>query len=78
MRSETIDIKSNNGVQAINIPHQMRIDDDKVLLKKVGNVIYVIPFHSPWQSLIDSLDQFTDDFMNIREQQENQFREFFD
>jgi antitoxin VapB len=64
---ETIEIKNNNGIQAIRIPPGMKIDD-KVYLKKVGNVIYIIPYHNPWQNLIESIDLFTPDFMENREQ----------
>ncbi len=74
----TIDIKNNKGTQAIKIPKQMRINDDKVYLKKVGNTLYVIPYHSPWQNLIDSTDSFTSDFMDERDQPDQQQRESLD
>jgi antitoxin VapB len=78
MGIETIDIKNTKGAQDIRIPKKMRIDDDKVYLKKVGNTLYVIPYHSPWQNLIDSTDSFTSDFMDEREQPEQQQRETLD
>ena len=78
MGIETIDIKNINGAQDIRIPKKMRIDDDKVYLKKVGNALYVIPYHSPWQNLIDSADSFTSDFMDGREQPDQQHRESLD
>jgi len=78
MQFETIDIKSNKGIQAITIPKEMKIDDNKVYLKKVGNVIYIIPFHNPWQNLIESTESFTSDFMDNREQPDIQHRESFD
>lgn len=78
MSVETINIKNNKrGSQAIRIPKAMKINDDKVYLKKVGNSIFIIPFHSPWQNMVDSLTSFTPDFMEIREQP-NQQREAFD
>lgn len=79
MGFETINIKSNKkGIQAIRIPKRMKIDDDKVYLKQVGNSLYIIPFHNPWQNLIESLDSFTSDFMDDRKQPDNQHRESFD
>ena len=78
MGIETIGIKNTKGAQDIRIPNKMRIDDDKVYLKKVGNTLYVIPYHSPWQNLIDSTDSFTSDFMDEREQPEQQQRESLD
>ncbi|MDP3913081.1 MAG: type II toxin-antitoxin system VapB family antitoxin [Bacteroidota bacterium] len=78
MGIETIDIKKNKGEQAIRIPKRMRIDDDKVYLKKVGNSLYIIPFHNPWQNLIESTDSFTSDFMDERNQPIQQHRESLD
>ena len=78
MEFETIDIKEKKGVQAIMIPHALKINDSKVYLKKIGNSIHIIPFHNPWQNLIESLDTFTPDFMTDRNQPDNQKRESFD
>jgi antitoxin VapB len=78
MGFETIDIKSKRGSQAIRIPKRMKIDDDKVYLKKVGNSLFIIPFHNPWQNMIDSIDSFTPDYMDSREQPQNQQRESLD
>lgn len=78
MGFETIDIKNNKGAQAIRIPKRMKINDDKVYLKKVGNSLFIIPFHNPWQNMIDSIDSFTADFMDNREQPNNQQRESLD
>ena len=78
MGFKTIDIKNKKGSQAIRIPKQMKIDDDKVYLKKVGNALYIIPYHKSWQNLFDSLDFFTSDFMDKREQPDNQQRESLD
>jgi antitoxin VapB len=60
------------------IPDKLKIDDNKVYLKKVGNSLYIIPFHNPWQNLIESLDAFTNDFMTDRNQPDNQERESFE
>jgi antitoxin VapB len=78
MSIETIKIEDISGEQFIKIPANLKIDDDKVYLKKVGNLIYVIPFHNPWQSIIDSLDGFSEDFMDSREQPVQQKREPLD
>jgi antitoxin VapB len=75
MSIETIKIEDISGEQFIKIPANLKIDDDKVYLKKVGSLIYVIPFHNPWQSIIDSLGGFSEDFMDSREQQVQQKRE---
>lgn len=78
MGFETIDINNKRGIQAIRIPKRMKINDDKVYLKKVGNSLFIIPFHNPWQNMMDSIDSFTPDFMDSREQPKTQQRESID
>lgn len=78
MAFKTIELKNRKGIQAIDIPHQMKINDDKVYLKKVGNALYIIPFQNPWQNMVDSLDLFTSDFMENRNQPSIQTRETLD
>lgn len=78
MPFDTIEIQDKSGFQSIKIPDNFKINDNKVYLKKVGNALYLIPFHNPWQSLYDSVNEFTDDFMNEREQPGLQIRESLD
>ena len=78
MGFKAISIQTKQGTQGIQIPEDMRIDDDKVYLKQVGNSLYIIPYHHPWQNLMDSLDAFTADFMSDREQPTSQERASFD
>lgn len=78
MTTEPISIQTNSSGQAIQIPDEFRINDDKVYLKKTGNVIHIIPYHQPWQNLFDSLEEFTNDFMDNRNQPGQQNREQFD
>jgi antitoxin VapB len=78
MKIEAVDIQNISGIQAIHLPDELRINDDKVYLKRMGNVIYIIPFHNPWQNFYDSLSLFSEDFMNERNQPLQQTRESFD
>jgi len=78
MPFKEINLKDQSGAQIIEVPDTLRIDDDKAYLKKVGNSIYVIPFHNPWESLIDSVNEFTEDYMANREQPTQQERESID
>ena len=78
MGFETLKIENGKRGQAIRIPRKMKIDDDKVYLKKMGNAIFIIPFHDPWQNLIENVNKFTADFMNDRHQPDIQPRDIFD
>lgn len=68
MAFEPIDIQDISGSQMIKFPDNFKINDDKVYLKKVGDTLYIIPFHYPWQSMVDSVNEFSEDFMNDRHQ----------
>ena len=48
---------------------------DRVFVKRVGNAVVLVPYQEPWQSLFDSLDRFSDDYMQDREQPAQQVRE---
>jgi len=40
-------------------------------------MVVLLPKDDPWSSLIESLDQFTDDFMDSRDQPNQDSREKF-
>lgn len=58
----------NGRSQAVRLPKEFRFPGDDVFIKRIGNIVLLIPKDSPWSSLVKSLDQFTDDFMESREQ----------
>ncbi len=64
----------NGGSQAVRLPQEYRFDGEKVFIKKMGTSVVLIPYQEPWQTIFDSLDRFSDDFMSIREQPEQQVR----
>ena len=41
MKTEVVDVQNNSGVQAIEIPELFKINDNKVYLKKTGNIIFI-------------------------------------
>jgi antitoxin VapB len=72
---KTAKLFQNGQSQAVRLPKEFRFKDDRVFIKKVGNAVILIPYQNPWQSLFDSLDQFSDDFIESREQPAPQIRE---
>ena len=68
----TAKIFANGRSQAVRLPKEFRFEGEEVFIKRVGEVVVLIPYHEPWQSLFDSLDQFSDDFMTDRNQPKNQ------
>jgi antitoxin VapB len=73
---KTAKIFKNGQSQAVRLPKEFRLEGSEVFIKKQGNSIILIPIkENPWQPLIESLNQFSDDFMPTREQPEQQNRE---
>jgi antitoxin VapB len=72
---QTAKIFQNGQSQAVRLPREFRFSGDCVFIKKVGQTVILLPYHAPWQTLIDSLDGFSDDFMSERSQPPDQNRE---
>ncbi len=68
----------NGQSQAVRLPKSMRFEGEQVYLKQVGNAVVILPFHNPWQSMVDSLSMFSSDFMEDFAAQPNQERESLD
>lgn len=72
---QTAKIFTNGRSQAVRLPKEYRFSGDDVFINKIGKMVILIPKDDPWASLIKSLDQFTDDFMNERDQPDQVPRE---
>lgn len=65
----------NGQSQAVRLPKEFRFEGNVVFIKKMGNATVLIPMKNAWESLFNSLHKFSDDFMDNREQPEQQHRE---
>lgn len=65
---QTARLFRNGQSQAVRLPKEFRFNGDKVFIKKIGNAVVLIPYQNSWQSLFESLSQFSDDFMEHRDQ----------
>lgn len=72
---ETAKIFKNGKSQAVRLPKEFRFGGDRVYIKRVGEAIILLPYQAPWETLLDSLARFTDDFMQERSQPPVQTRE---
>ena len=72
---KTAKLFKNGQSQAVRLPRDFRFDDDYVFIKKEGKVVMLIPAKGSWQSLFNSLDKFSDDFLAERKQPQTQKRE---
>jgi antitoxin VapB len=72
---KTAKLFRNGQSQAVRLPKEFRFDDDFVYIKKSGNAVVLIPAKDSWDSLLKSLDSFSEDFMSERRQPRAQKRE---
>jgi antitoxin VapB len=72
---DTARIFQNGQSQAIRLPKEYRFRGDRVYLKRMGNAVVLLPEYDSWQTLIESLSMFSDDFMAERDQPLIQVRE---
>jgi antitoxin VapB len=73
---KTATVVTHPDGQIVRLPMDIRLDSGEVFVKQVGQSVVLVPkLANPWQPLLDSLDQFSDDFMAERSQPTAQERE---
>lgn len=73
---KTATVVTQSSGQIVRLPAEVHLDGDEVFVKQVGASVVLVPKRaSTWQPLIDSLDQFSADFMDDRAQPAAQRRE---
>jgi antitoxin VapB len=65
----------NGQSQAVRLPKEFRFEGDEVFIKKVGQVTILLPVKNPWDVMFNSVNKFSKDFMDSREQPEQQERD---
>jgi antitoxin VapB len=71
----TAQLITNGDNQTVILPKDFQLQGSEVYIKKIGNAVVLISKENPWQTLFDSLNLFSDDFMSTREQPDLQMRE---
>jgi antitoxin VapB len=72
---QTAKLFNNGRSQAVRLPKELRFSGEDVFVRKIGNMVVLLPKDDPWAPLMNSLDQFSDDFMSAREQPPQDVRE---
>lgn len=61
--------------QAVRLPKEFRFNGSEVFVKRIGKAVVLLPTDDAWDSLAQSLDLFSEDFMVERGQSQEQQRE---
>jgi antitoxin VapB len=65
---KTAKLFKNGESQAVRLPKEFRFAGGEVFIKRVGSAVVLMPKSKSWDTLIDSLAKFPEDFMRNREQ----------
>ena len=72
---ETAKIFTSGNSQAVRLPKEYRFPGTEVGIKKIGNIAILFPVEQAWETFLDGLNGFTDDFFAEGRQQTEQARE---
>jgi antitoxin VapB len=62
----TAKLFKNGRSQAVRLPKPFRFQGTEVYIKRIGRNVLLIPKDEPWESFMESLDEFSADFMSDR------------
>jgi len=65
---ETAKLFRSGRSQEVRFPEEFRFDGEKVYVKKVGDAVVLLPREDSWRKLYESLEAFSQDFMQERDQ----------
>ncbi|EHQ08647.1 type II toxin-antitoxin system antitoxin VapB [Leptonema illini] len=65
----------NGSSQAVRLPKEFRFTGSEVYIRKIGDMVVLIPRKSAWADWLSNLSDFSDDFMIERNQPEAQERD---
>lgn len=59
----TAKVFENGRSQAVRLPKEYRFDADEVAVNKIGQVVMLMPKNGGWESFMQALELFSEDFM---------------
>lgn len=59
-------IFENGRSQAVRLPKEYRFDNEEVFIKRIGEMVVLIPKDKIWDIFLEGLDEFSEDFLNFK------------
>ena len=59
---ETAKVFENGRSQAVRLPKKFRFTGDEVVVQRLGNAVLLVPKEDAWQTFMNGINGFTDDF----------------
>lgn len=67
---ETAKIIKNGKENMVVLPRDFNLNNDEILMRRIGNIIMLVPKEKALQTFTDGINGFTEDFLpNGREMQ---------
>lgn len=60
---ETAKLFQNGSSQAVRLPKGCRFSGDEVYVRKVGTAVVLYPKNQVWETFLNGLDGFSEDFL---------------
>lgn len=64
---DTAKVFVNGRSQAVRLPKEYRFDEDDVFIKKIDDVVMLIPRDKVWKTFRNSFNKFSDDLLLERD-----------
>lgn len=61
---DTAKIFESGRSQAVRLPKQYRFEESEVFIKKLGNMVIMMPKDKVWGTFLDGINGFTNDFFS--------------
>lgn len=71
----TAKIFENGRSQAVRLPKEYRFEAEEVAINKIGDIVFLMPKTSKWDSFMKAIDMFSDDFFQEKRKDFQQERE---
>ncbi|MBO4701734.1 MAG: antitoxin [Lachnospiraceae bacterium] len=59
----TAKVFENGRSQAVRLPKECRFSSDEVLVKRIGDIVILLPKTGKWDEFMKAIDMFSPDFM---------------
>ena len=57
----------NGSSQAVRLPKECRLNGEEVFAQKIGNAILLVPKDKAWETFMEGIGEFTDDYFDALE-----------
>lgn len=61
----------NGSSQAVRLPKEYRFVGTEVYAQKIGDTVMLVPKEKVWETFLEGINSFTDDYIQIMESRSN-------